>query len=38
MMSTHDEAPHMGPQDIRDEIALLDTESAGVLADIRGLL
>ena len=38
MMSTHDETPHMGPQDIMDEIALLDAESAGVLAEIRGLL
>ena len=29
---------HRSPQDIMDEIALLDAESAGVLADIRALL
>ena len=38
MMSTHDETLHMAQQDIMDEIALLDAESAGVLAEIRGLL
>ncbi len=29
---------HRSPQDIMDEIALLDAESAGVLADIRALV
>ena len=29
---------HRSPQDIMDEMALLDAESAGVLAEIRALL
>ena len=33
-----DEVAHRSPQDIMDEIAALDAESAGVLATIRGLL
>ena len=38
MMSTRYETAQMGQQDIMDEIALLDAQSAGVLADIRALL
>jgi type I restriction enzyme M protein len=33
-----DEVAHRSPQDIMDEIAVLDLESANVLADIRALL
>ena len=33
-----EEVIHRSPQDIMDEIAALDLESAGVLARIRGLL
>ena len=33
-----DVVTHRSPQDIMEEIALLDAESAGVLADIRALL
>jgi type I restriction enzyme M protein len=33
-----EEIAHRSPQEIMDEIAALDTESAEVLANIRGLL
>jgi type I restriction enzyme M protein len=33
-----EEAAHRSPQEIMDEIAALDAESAEVLATIRGLL
>ena len=33
-----EEVTHRSPQDIMDEIAALDAESAKVLANIRGLL
>ncbi len=33
-----EEVTHRSPQDIMDEIAALDAESAEILANIRGLL
>ncbi|MBI3756622.1 MAG: hypothetical protein HY267_01455 [Deltaproteobacteria bacterium] len=33
-----EEVTHRSPEDIMDEIAMLDAESAGVLENIRGLV